>query len=618
MINAIGIGLILLITSGWVIFQFRRTSQSEIEGFILKEETFTIETLVLYIKESIHDITRSNLHEAGLSSGEFQRSLNKRAELLKALKNCIHGSLQDKNYVKDIIFDILHRSALTPENIQQAIPFNVPGRLKIQDKFDILLYLYKKEYGLNGLTELIDRYELDGLKIRKTGENGYVITSEEIERIYETESPYLTFEDQLDIVTQRVYQLYKGFSVIDEIRDMAIDGVSGGVSGQLKSEFMSREEVSKDLEGLPMHFESVWLFFRGKSIHLECLKFESEADLRRVCQNIYRYNNVGMLSQDIGYKVNELADGSRVVVVRPMFSESWAFFIRKFQTQNLSLEKLIGDDNSEFAIGCIRYLAKGARITALTGSQGSGKTTLLMAMVGEIYGTMTLRIQEMAFELNLRKLYPYRNILSFRETDTISGQQGLDVQKKTDGSVNILGEVATDPVAAWMIQMAQVASLFTLFTHHAKTAKDLVLSLRNSLLKCDVFRNEKVAEEQVVSVINFNVHLTRNHAGERYIERITEIIPIDQTVDYPRDYQNEAVFGKGFMDTTTEFYSRMTDRKTYRLENILNFKEGAYVPGVAPTDFQLNEIKKHLSESDAKDFVVFIDKWWGVTDATSP
>jgi pilus assembly protein CpaF len=58
----------------------------------------------------------------------------------------------------------------------------------------------------------------------------------------------------------------------------------------------------------------------------------------------------------------------------------------------------------------------------------------------------------------LRKIYKDRNILSFRETETISGQDGLDIQKKTDGTVNILGEVATDPVAAWMIQMAQVAS----------------------------------------------------------------------------------------------------------------------------------------------------------------
>ena len=78
----------------------------------------------------------------------------------------------------------------------------------------------------------------------------------------------------------------------------------------------------------------------------------------------------------------------------------------------------------------------------------------------------------------LKKIYPHHNILSLRETDTISGQEGLDVQKKTDGGVNILGEVSTDPVAAWMIQMAQVASKFTLFTHHAKTFPNLITSLR--------------------------------------------------------------------------------------------------------------------------------------------
>ncbi len=615
MINILLIALILVVTLGLVAFQFRKAKQLQVDNYFANEQVMTVDSLVLFIKESIHDITRSNLHEAGLSSSEFQRSLNKRAELLKALKNCIHGSIQDKNYVKDILFDILHRSAITPDNIHQAIPFTNHERLTTQDKFDILLYFYKKEHQLEALAKLIDAYQLDDLKVRETGESSYVITAEEIENIYATENPYLTFEDQLSILTQRIYQKYKGFSVVDEIRDMAIDGVSGGVSGQLKSEFISRDENLKDIEGLPMHFESVWIFFRGKSIQLACLKFESEADLRRVCQNIYRYNNVGMLSQDVGYKVNEMADGSRVVVVRPGFSESWAFFIRKFQTHNLSLESLIVDGNAEFAVDCIRYLAKGARITALTGSQGSGKTTLLMAMVGEIYGSMTLRIQEMAFELNLRKLYPYRNILTFRETDTISGQQGLDVQKKTDGSVNILGEVATDPVAAWMIQMAQVASLFTLFTHHAKTAKDLVLSLRNSLLKCDVFRNEKVAEEQVVNVINFNVHLTRNHEGKRYIERITEIIPLDQNVDYPKDYQKDEGYERSFMDTTTEFYSRMTDRKTYRLENILEFKNGSYVQGSPPSEFQIREMHKHMSTEDALRFKQFVEKWWGIAYA---
>ncbi len=73
---------------------------------------------------------------------------------------------------------------------------------------------------------------------------------------------------------------------------------------------------------------------------------------------------------------------------------------------------------------------RGARITAITGSQGSGKTTLLMSLVQHIYPTMTLRVQEMAFELHLRKLYPYRNILTFKETETVSGQAGLDLQKR--------------------------------------------------------------------------------------------------------------------------------------------------------------------------------------------
>ena len=96
----------------------------------------------------------------------------------------------------------------------------------------------------------------------------------------------------------------------------------------------------------------------------------------------------------------------------------------------------------------------------------------------------------MAFELHLRDIYPDRNILSFRETDTISGQEGLDIQKKTDGTVNILGEVATIEVAAYLIQMSQVGSLFTLFTHHAKTTDSLVKYMRNSLLSSGIFRDE--------------------------------------------------------------------------------------------------------------------------------
>ena len=228
---------------------------------------------------------------------------------------------------------------------------------------------------------------------------------------------------------------------------------------------------------------------------------------------------------------------------------------------------------------------------------------------------MTLRVQETAFELHLRKLYPERNILTFCETDSISGQEGLDIQKKTDGSVNILGEVATDPVAAWMVQMSQVASLFTLFTHHAKTTRDLVYSLRNSLLKCEMFTNEKIAEQQVVSALDFDIHLARDFKGKRYIERITEIIETPAQEPYPQAFRENRTQDEklsGFMETTAEFYARMTDRLNFETRNIIEYRDGEYraVKPISPE--KVRRMMQAMSQEDAEAFSGFLKKNWGL------
>ena len=268
---------------------------------------------------------------------------------------------------------------------------------------------------------------------------------------------------------------------IDEIRDMHIDGVSGGVSG-IPSTFHEEIDLSVSVSivsSLPASYDSIWIFFKGKTIHLSFLSFGSESELIRVCKNIYRYNYPGQLSESNGYKVNEMKDGSRVVVVRPPFSESWAFFVRKFDSiEKAEPEELITDTGREIPIEFIKWLIKVFRITAITVSQGTGKTTLLMAIIKFISPAFTLRIQEMAFELHLRRIYPNRNILTFRETTTISGQEGLDLQKKTDGTVNILGEVATAPVSAWMLQMAQLQACLPVYPP-CITTDNLVKALRN-------------------------------------------------------------------------------------------------------------------------------------------
>jgi pilus assembly protein CpaF len=248
-------------------------------------------------------------------------------------------------------------------------------------------------------------------------------------------------------------------------------------------------------------------------------------------------------------------------------------------------------------------------------SKVAGKTTMLMAMIESIYETMNLRITETAFELHLRKIYPTRNIVSMRETETISGQDCLDVQKKTDGSVNIIGEVATDPVASWMIQSAQVASKFTLFTHHAKTFPNLVTALRNSMLRTGVFKDEKTAEEQVVQVLNFDIHLVKDFRGRRYIERITECIPVEEKNEYTFDHRKEKTLeGKfdKFFDNATIFFSKTTNRELYKYQNVLEFVDDKYVLSNPISDTNIREMRINMNDDDQIAFDNFLERNWGI------
>ena len=539
--------------------------------------------------------------------------MQNRTKLRKALKSCTYGDLNAKNYVKSYIRDLLiNRYKIDEMNICRIINFDNPKSLLPEDMFDILLYQYKQKHQYSALEHLIIENNMDQPKQTEDGPC-YKITDDEIKDAYFKHVGRLkSFEARLEIIVQRIYQQYKGYGVIDEIRDMKIDGVSGGVSGIIDSHYeeMGMQQGGAHIKSLPFSYDSVWIFFKGKTMHLPFLSFKTKSELIRICKNIYRYNNPGQLSESVGYKVNEMADGSRVVVARPPFSESWVFFLRKFNSvKQVSIEELIKDESSQLPIELIKWLIKGCRITAITGSQGTGKTTLLMSVIKFINAAFTLRIQEMAFELNLRKIYPERNIVTFRETAYISGQEGLDLQKKTEGTVNILGEVATAPVSSYMIQVAQVASLFTLFTHHAKTTENLIYSLRNNLLQTGVFSNERIAEEQVAEVINFDIHLNKSVAGHRYIERITEVIPQSHYREYPTDYRfkaSESDQTRAFMDTMETYFERVTDRKTFITRDIIRYENGRYIMVNPLTEESQKEMMKHLSTEEALQFQSFL------------
>ena len=360
----------------------KKNKNEIVEGKVdVDDKTYTLDKMVKFVKQRLDEITKINLYDIGLSEEELKRRKNKKYELKKALKGCTYGDVNDKKYVKELIYDLLSKEyGVNETNISKVIPFDTPSLLTAQDKFDILIHEYKKSFGYEALTEIIKKYNLATLKfIDGESKPCYVITAEEIDDIYEKENFETSFTDKLEVVVQRIYQQYKGYSSIDEIRDMNIDGVSGGVSG-LPESFLSQvaqtdnDYLRQAMEAkIPRACDSIWIFFQGKSIRLAFLSFGTEAELKRVCQNIYKYNNPGQLSDTNGYKINEMKDGSRVVVVRPSMSETWAFFVRKFDVKRATLEQIVKFPGKEETIELLKFLVKGARIIALTGEQGCRK-----------------------------------------------------------------------------------------------------------------------------------------------------------------------------------------------------------------------------------------------------
>ncbi len=145
-----------------VVYMARKNKNEIVEDQVeVDDKTYNLDKMVKFVKTRLDEITKINLYDIGLSEEELKRRRAKKYELKKALKGCTYGDVNDKKYVKELMFDILQREyGVTESNISKAISFDIPSLLTAQDKFDILIYLYKKEFGYEAFTELIKKYNL--------------------------------------------------------------------------------------------------------------------------------------------------------------------------------------------------------------------------------------------------------------------------------------------------------------------------------------------------------------------------------------------------------------------------------------------------------------------------
>lgn len=567
-----------------------------------------IMTIKNKISREFAGMLKENFREKNMSREEYEQKQRSKAILRKSLKEAAFGNLKAKKniklYIKNMLLDPDMNLGINESTIDEVIPFGKAEDLKNQDKFEILLYvaynLMRDEkgrpYRQDGFIKVIkDNGVLDPVMVN--GEWMYDFTREKLDAVYRgvMHDYELTFNDKLEILSQRIFEIYKGFGAVDALFDTGIDEIDAGLSGIPKDGY----DISNSAKNLTYTYQSIWLMVGGVKLRMSCLSFGSQEELVRVVNNIYKYGANKVLSKKSGYVVSTMKNGSRIVVMRPPFANTYAFLARKFDsTPSIAPQDLIVGNNAVIPLTLLKWLIKGQRNIGITGAQGTGKSTMLKSLIRFIDPALSLRVQEISAELNLNYAYPNRNIIALQETESIKSQEGLNFQKKTSGDVNIIGEVAEAAQANFVIQTAMVASLFAMFTHHAKTAVDFVLAIANNLLDPEVgiYREKKEAVEMAAKILHIDVHL-ENRKGHRYLERITEIIPVSE-MKYPSDADKDATHE----EDEKEFFKRITDRDLFETRDLVSYVNGEFVLRNLPSDVMINEIRKKLTLDEEAEF----------------
>lgn len=564
---------VLLLTGVLIVIYYIFKSRVDYDD--ITEKDYSLESLCNQFKSIINNIINMDLDTLNLNKRDLENRRLLKRSLSNAIRRCSQGDINSKMIVlaraKHTILNVLN---LTEDDVNNIIPFNNKDILSAKDKFEILMYMQKRS-GNRRMFEGI--CNLTGLDKLWKDDDGYYysISDKDIDEAYNLMPIRLTFDDKLNILAQRIYEETYGLSVVDLLimEDNSLDSISGGVSGITSNNFrFIEDDILAGSHKNPRTYESVWIIYKGKPIHLKFLSFKSESEIRRICKNLAEHGRMGHLTSAEGGIKTHLADGSRVTVFRPNNASQWAFFVRKFtSTSSLTLKELITNQGSHYPIEVIKWAIQGCVNLFFSGDQNSGKTTYTRAAVKEIDRRQTIRTLEADFELALNDTYADKNILGTRPSERLPFPKLIELLKSTEAHTILFGETASLEHAKYLIDLLLAGTKRVITTGHWPTTDELISYFVHALGGYGNTGSSDI-EALVSRLIHLDVHCVKDNDGHRYIERITEIIPYEREENI--SFDKDGI--EGHLEEISHYLKLLTRKKTYYTRDIVVYEDGVY------------------------------------------
>lgn len=550
------------------------------------DSIYRLDKVMQYIKETFDAYLSESVAQ---TAKDRQKEEERKSKLRETLQVCYSGLEKDREFVKQYIKRMLTGAIsmklenwpadykIDPTNYCKVLDFNKPALLPPHVQYLLLIYYFKPQHGDRTFKHLINKYglakfrEMPVLQGDFKTDLGSYISSEDISAIFANEHITVTYELAIEVLTQLVYEEYRGNSCIDELMYQSIDDIGIGLSG-LQNDVVPIHLLNKQITKA---YEGVWIKNEGVLMCLKFLSFGSFENLTRVVRNLVAYNQSGSFSEADGFKLGSGSDGSRRTSVIYPFGENSAAWIRKFTVKSLTNRDLVMFNNPDLKgaadlIRTERALIRGGATIPICGPQGAGKTTCLESLSEYIQNWYAIRMIESEFEARLKWRYPEKNIFTVQTTQ-ISPETAYEFSLRSSGDIYIVSEVRSDEMTVNITRTANRGGRSVLFTYHPNKPRACIIEIANSLVRQKLYSNLKDAMYTTLDAIKCCIHIDVDLEERRRYYNIYEFIPTYVFLDDSYKKLQGEKREQAFQDSLYSYFQKTTSDEYFTVVPIITY-----------------------------------------------